>query len=595
MSDASAFNCPNCGAPLELDPRTDLVIRCPYCHGTVVIPETLRIADSPISIRKFAVDMDLDALVQQAVDLAEVSQLVAGRKKIEAIQRFRELTGAGLDEAMEAVNALERGEPVELVHRDAAAEISTSDDTYDSSQVVEEIRALSANGQKIQAIKLYRETFGTGLKESKEAVEALESGLPLPVPDRPGSAGQPIDSMHDLMDKATALSQIAGLVEKGQKIEAVKRYREVFDVSLVEAKTAVERIEAKDYSGLVDEVLETVYISQVSTSPTNQAMPGKVIKAAGVGFSCLWLFIIAITVVSIGVPIFLVLTQPGAPLEWIWQRVNPFTSVRPNLRFGGEGTGPGLFEDARQIAIDNQGHIYVADYNNGRVQRFDDQGNYLSLWRFEEDSYVSGLAADRTGTVYVVYGGNVWRFDGETGRPLGVLENEVGFSTGVYYEDIAVLADGGLIAIKNSEDLVRFDNNRQIVWVVEDAISNAAGESELDAKLAVDGLNHAYMLGTFRYAVFRFSPEGRYLNRFGSNGDQAGQFRSPSSLAVDGRGYIYVADIQSIKIFAPDGRFLETIPVSSYIYDLAISDTNELYTLSNTSFVQRYTLPDSWE
>jgi ribosomal protein L7/L12 len=31
-------------------------------------------------------------------------------------------------------------------------------------------------GRKIQAIAMFRETFGTGLRESKEAVEALERG-----------------------------------------------------------------------------------------------------------------------------------------------------------------------------------------------------------------------------------------------------------------------------------------------------------------------------------------------------------------------------------------------------------------------------------
>lgn len=37
-----------------------------------------------------------------------------------------------------------------------------------------EIEALLRQGRKIQAIKLYRELTGEGLKESKEAVEAME-------------------------------------------------------------------------------------------------------------------------------------------------------------------------------------------------------------------------------------------------------------------------------------------------------------------------------------------------------------------------------------------------------------------------------------
>ncbi|WP_020407885.1 ribosomal protein L7/L12 [Hahella ganghwensis] len=38
----------------------------------------------------------------------------------------------------------------------------------------EDIRKLAHGGKKIQAIKLYREKYNVGLKEAKEAVEALE-------------------------------------------------------------------------------------------------------------------------------------------------------------------------------------------------------------------------------------------------------------------------------------------------------------------------------------------------------------------------------------------------------------------------------------
>ena len=41
----------------------------------------------------------------------------------------------------------------------------------------EEVRFLMAQGQKIPAIKLYREIHSVGLKEAKEAVEHLERNL----------------------------------------------------------------------------------------------------------------------------------------------------------------------------------------------------------------------------------------------------------------------------------------------------------------------------------------------------------------------------------------------------------------------------------
>jgi ribosomal protein L7/L12 len=91
---------------------------------------------------------------------AELRALLAEGRKIEAIKRFREETGAGLAEAKDAVEALDRGEPL------------ASKESSDSS-LEAELVSLLEQGRKIEAIKVYREQTGTGLKEAKEAVEAL--------------------------------------------------------------------------------------------------------------------------------------------------------------------------------------------------------------------------------------------------------------------------------------------------------------------------------------------------------------------------------------------------------------------------------------
>jgi ribosomal protein L7/L12 len=39
------------------------------------------------------------------------------------------------------------------------------------------IREILLSGNKIKAIKLYRELYGVGLKEAKDAIDALERGL----------------------------------------------------------------------------------------------------------------------------------------------------------------------------------------------------------------------------------------------------------------------------------------------------------------------------------------------------------------------------------------------------------------------------------
>jgi ribosomal protein L7/L12 len=92
----------------------------------------------------------------------------------------------------------------------------------------QQFRALLGEGQKIQAIKLYRERTGVGLRQAKEAVEAIERGEPLPIPET-------IDESFE--------RELVGLLHQGQKIEAIKLYRERTGVGLKEAKDAVEAIQ----------------------------------------------------------------------------------------------------------------------------------------------------------------------------------------------------------------------------------------------------------------------------------------------------------------------------------------------------------------
>lgn len=47
-------------------------------------------------------------------------------------------------------------------------------------------------------------------------------------------------------------------------------------------------------------------------------------------------------------------------------------------QFGSAGTGNGEFDKPMDVAFDSAGNIYVADLGNNRVQKFDSNGNYLS-------------------------------------------------------------------------------------------------------------------------------------------------------------------------------------------------------------------------
>ncbi len=245
------------------------------------------------------------------------------------------------------------------------------------------------------------------------------------------------------------------------------------------------------------------------------------------------------------------------------------------LKFGSEGIGPGMFTDARSIAVDGAGHIYVAEYSGGRVQVFDPAGQFLTQWTVDPKMPLRSLAADRKGTVYVAQSGIISRYEGQSGKPLGPIP----YSAGWGFDDVVTTADGGLVTAwyKNRDDIMRFNAEGQVTRSLRAAISSVTGDSELNTRVAADGLGNIYALGSFNNAVFKFNSEGKFVNRFGSAGDQPGQFRAPQSIAVDGKGRVFVSDTKGIQIFDKDGRYLNVFRTEGSASGMVFNDKNELF------------------
>ena len=78
--------------------------------------------------------------------------------------------------------------------------------------------------------------------------------------------------------------------------------------------------------------------------------------------------------------------------------------------------------------------------------------------------------------------------------------------------------------------------------------------------------------------VFRFSPEGKYLARFGGQGREPGQYGPPSAIASDPRGRVYVCEsFDKIHVYEPDGRFVRTLKIPHAAEALTFDAQNDLY------------------
>lgn len=225
------FNCPTCGAPLEVPAGDAATLKCEHCGNTVVVPAELRAASTP------AGQLDRGDLLKKAGRMGEVARLVQAGNKIEAIKLYRQLTGLGLKEAKDAVEKIAAGEVVSVSQ--TVTQPRTGSGSGEVSQALRgEIRRALQAGRKIEAIKLVREQTGLGLKEAKDAVEAIEAALDPADPE-------PAVVLHTPQDRdgMLVLAEVRNLVAAGDKLGAIKRFREHFAVGLQEAKDAVEAIE----------------------------------------------------------------------------------------------------------------------------------------------------------------------------------------------------------------------------------------------------------------------------------------------------------------------------------------------------------------
>lgn len=522
------FNCPNCGAPLDYTGGNDVTLRCPFCNTSVIVPPELRTkpaASAPtFDPDQFNQLAGMEQLTGQADKLRELGQLVRENKKIEAIKLYREIFGVGLKEAKDAVDAMAAGQAVQL--NQSFTPFGDIGQLAGQAQTVQEIMRLIQAKQKIEAIKLYRQTFGVGLKEAKDAVDALEAGRPAQFAQISVGNSSPVEF------NATS-----------------------FSTASTPSYTSVTSKRRASNSG------------------------------AGMIVGCL-VAIIPILAIIFGIGVALYSVLPPKIQAQIGDTLGQFTGgyARVTLRFGSEGIGPGLFTDARSIGVDAEGNIYVGEYGGSRIQAFDSSGKFLTQWNAGgKKTYLSGMAVSRQGTVYTVVGGKISRYDGATGEALGEVEYS---RDSDYFEDLTLTADGKLVGVVGGEDLIRLDAKGQELLNVHAAISSISEDSELDTKVAVDGSGNIYALGTFNDAVFKFTPEGRFVTQFGGDGDERGQFRAPYAIAADGQGRVYVSDFKGIQVFDSDGRYLALIDVDKFVYGMAFNDQNELFVTTGTQVIK---------
>ncbi|MBI2565555.1 MAG: SMP-30/gluconolactonase/LRE family protein [Candidatus Schekmanbacteria bacterium] len=230
------------------------------------------------------------------------------------------------------------------------------------------------------------------------------------------------------------------------------------------------------------------------------------------------------------------------------------------------------------VASDRGERVYVADSALGTVIVFDYDKKDVRILGQEGAGQLGkamGVCVDSQGNVYVSDSSSrrvvVFDRDGKYLRALGGTE--------ILYRPIGVALDEGRkllyvadsgahqVAVLELEtgELVRRigrdENPAQVPTGAADYAWNRGGndgEFRFPTSLAVDGQGRVHVMDTMNFRVQIFSPEGKFLRSIGQNGKSLGTFARPKGVAVDSAGNVYAVDaaFNNVQIFSADGQLL---------------------------------------
>ncbi|HHJ05950.1 MAG TPA: hypothetical protein ENK24_00455 [Anaerolineae bacterium] len=229
---------------------------------------------------------------------------------------------------------------------------------------------------------------------------------------------------------------------------------------------------------------------------------------------------------------------------------------------GEEGPAPGQLTEIWGIAVSEDGKVYVSDTWNHRVQIFDEDGNYLSEFGLFADTQGDVNAApgnfwgprdillDRDGNLYVADTGNkrIQKFTPD-GQFLGAWGGG-GITPGRFEEPVGLATDSAgniYVADTWNRRVQKFDSSFNFIseWPVIGWDSQNVPNKPF---IAVDSQNRVFISDPENYRIIVYDSEGNLLATFGQYGQDIHSFRLPLDLAFGDDGALFVVDSDNNRV-----------------------------------------------
>ncbi|HLX74884.1 MAG TPA: hypothetical protein VKR26_09120 [Terriglobales bacterium] len=216
------------------------------------------------------------------------------------------------------------------------------------------------------------------------------------------------------------------------------------------------------------------------------------------------------------------------------------------------------------VAVDAQGRVLVADTKERVVHVFDaERKKYKTLRAPDSDPFLSpiAIAIDASGKIYVTDSVRarlfVFRPDGKFAGTLGgITRNESIFKrcTG-----LAIDKERGRIYVVDTlaMQVVALGMDGKVIQRFGKE-GDAAGEFNYPTHIAVDTDGSVWVMDSLNFRVQHLDGNGKFLSGFGHLGDAIGEFDKAKGIALDGQGHIYVVESRDdrVQVYDHEGRLL---------------------------------------